>query len=275
MADQSDVEVALQSIIANALYPNGSGEASAIGNICRIYRGMPTAPALDADLAAGVVQVSIMASSYVKNTTRYPRVWQVIKPVTASLGVIVEKTMAIFSGSCLPGQLAGVMVDGAIYPYAVQALDSPATVASNLAVLIRSAGWIVDYAGSTLSVPVADMFTARVVNGAGALLEIKRQAQEFDVTLWCPDPVSRDSAAPFIDQALTIKQFIGLSDGSSARVVYVGCDISDLNSDATLFKRRLRYEVEYPTTVAQTETAMLFGSTAYSVNAEFVNTFNA
>ncbi|MDR3520428.1 MAG: hypothetical protein P4L54_02315 [Acidocella sp.] len=274
MADQSDVEVAIQSIVANALYPNGSGAASAIGNTCRIYRGMPMAPTLDVDLAAGVVNISLAASSDVKNTTRYPRVWQIIKPVSASLSVTVAGATASFSGDCVLGQLAGVMVDGAVYPYAVQAVDSPATVASNLAMLIRSAGWIVDYAGSTLTVPAVEMFTARVVTGVGALQEIKRQTQEFEVTLWCPDPVSRDAAAPLIDQALSLSQFIGLADGSFARVVYAGSDVSDQNAGAALFKRRLRYQVEYPTTIAQIEPAMLFGTTAYSANAEFVDTLN-
>jgi hypothetical protein len=118
------------------------------------------------------------------------------------------------------------------------------------------------------------MFTARVVTGAGALQEIKRQTQEFEVTLWCPDPVSRDAAAPLIDQALSLSQFIGLADGSFARVVYAGSDVSDQNADAALFKRRLRYQVEYPTTIARIEPAMLFGTTAYSANTEFVDTLN-
>ena len=60
MADQADVETALAALVANALYPNGTSATSAIGNMCRIYRGFPAAPSLDVDLAAGVLNISIV-----------------------------------------------------------------------------------------------------------------------------------------------------------------------------------------------------------------------
>ncbi|NNM57725.1 MAG: hypothetical protein HKL97_11275, partial [Acidocella sp.] len=88
MADQADVEAALAAIVANALYPDGASAPSATGNICRIYRGFPNTPALDADLAAGVVNVTVMASAAaVKNVTRYPRRWVSVTPVVEVLSV--------------------------------------------------------------------------------------------------------------------------------------------------------------------------------------------
>ena len=136
MADQADVETALAAIVANALYPNGTTAASAIGNTCRIYRGFPTAPSLDADLAAGVLNVSVAADdAALKNVTRYPRRWVSVAPVTQVLTVNVTGPSACFSGSCAVGQLAGVMVNEALFPYAVQLNDSPETVASNLAAM--------------------------------------------------------------------------------------------------------------------------------------------
>jgi hypothetical protein len=274
MADQSDVETALVSIIANALYPNGTAALSVIGATCRVFRGVPSAPALDADLAAGFVNVSVLATAEVKNVTRYPRIWQTVTPVPASLTVQVGANTASFAGSCAVGQLAGVAVNGAIFPYAVQANDSPATVASNIAALLREAGWLVDYAGTTITVPGAEMFTARVVSGAIALQEIKRQQQEFSITLWCPDPASRDAAGGLIDQALASLQFLALADGSSARLIFSGSDVQDSNADAALYKRVLHYQAEYPTTLSQITPAMLFGSNGFSANAEFVDTFN-
>jgi hypothetical protein len=274
MADQSDVENALVGIIANALYPNGTAAPSAVGNLCRVYRGVPSAPALDADLAAGNVNISVLADDAQRNVTRYPRIWQSVTPVPASLTCVVTGIAASFSGHCAVGQLAGVAVNGAIFPYAIQANDSPATVASNLAALLRQAGWLVDYAGTSLTVPEAEMFTARVVQGAGALQEIKRQEQEFSITFWCPDPPSRDASGALVDQALATPQFIALADGSAARLTYAASEVQDGNADAVLYKRIIRYRAEYPTTLAQTTPAMLFGSAGFTANTAFVDTLN-
>jgi hypothetical protein len=274
MADQSDVENALVTMIANALYPDGTASPSAIGNICRVYRGMPSAPALDPDLAAGILNVSVLQDGAQKNVTRYPRIWQSATPVPATLTALAGAQSVNFGGVCAVGQLAGIVINGSIFPYAVQASDSPATVASNLAALLRQSGWLVEYSGTALSVPAAAMFTARVVQGAGALQEIKRQEQEFSITLWCPDPESRDLAGGLIDQALATPQFIALADGSSARLIFVSSDVQDANADALLYKRITRYRAEYPTTLSQITPAMLFGSTGFSANTAFVDTFN-
>jgi hypothetical protein len=271
MADQADVESALAAIVANALYPNGAGVPSVTGNVCRIYRGFPNTPALDADLAAGVVNISVMAGTgAVKNVTRYPRRWVSVAPVAQVLSVAVVGQGAVFSGSCAVGQLAGIKVNGVVYPYAVQGNDSPATVASNIAVLLRAAGWVVDYAGATVGVPGAETFTARVVSGAGSLQEIKRQQQDFKISLWCPDPASRDAVAPVIDEALADLKFIPLADGSYARLVFAGSMAEDNAADATLYRRDLTYGAEYPTTLAQMTPAMLFGLTTVTANAIFV-----
>jgi len=153
-----------------------------------------------------------------------------------------------------------VMVDDTAFSYAVQASDSPATVASNLAAQIRAAGWIVNYAGTVLGVPGADEFTARVVAGAGALQEIRRQVQEFRISMWCPDPAARDAVAPVVDLALADVNFAPLADGSYGRVQFSGVTVSDGGADAALYRRDLIYAVEYPTALAQMTPAMLFGT---------------
>jgi hypothetical protein len=272
MADQADVETAIASLIANALYPNGTAAPGAVPNVCRVYRGYPTAPALDSDLAAGVVHVSIVGGSSVKNVTRYPRVWRTVAPVSPTLTVTLSSDSACFAGSCAVGQLAGVVVNGALFPYAVQANDTPPTVASNLATLLRAAGWIVNYSGVTISVPGAELFTARVVYGAGALQEIKRQVQDFKIAMWCPDPVSRDAVAPVVDQALAAEKFLALADGSFARLIFAGGEVLDSAADATLYRRDITYSAEYPTTLAQMTPAMLFGSASLHADAAFVET---
>lgn len=274
MADQADVETALAAIVANALYPNGTAAPSAVGCTCRVYRGLPTSPTLGADLAAGVLHVTVNASGVVKNVTRFARKWQVVGAVPASLNVTVAGNGATFAGVCALGQLAGLVVNDLAFPYAVQANDSPPTVASNLTAALRQAGWLVQYAGSTVTLPNAEKFAARVVNGANALQEIKRQTQVFEITVWCPAPLVRDAVAPVIDEALAALQFIALADGSTARLIFVGSDADDGAADAALYKRTLRYSAEYPTTLAQIEPAMLFGMTNVYANGGFVETLN-
>ena len=79
MAGQQDVENAIVSLIATASYPAGTAAASAIAGpdgmvTCRVYRGMPNAPALEADLARGVMHATVFAEpGGVRNVTRYPR----------------------------------------------------------------------------------------------------------------------------------------------------------------------------------------------------------
>jgi hypothetical protein len=275
MADQSDVETAFVAIVANALYPNGVAAPSVVDCVCRVYRGYPASPTLGPDLAAGILHVTVDGSAEVKNVTRYPRRWQVVAPVAATLTVTVGPQSAHFGGVCAVGQLAGVAVNGAVFPYAVQANDSPATVASNLCALLRASGWLVDYAGATITIPNAEMFIARVVSGANALQEIKRQVQDFEISLWCPSPALRDAAAVPVDEALANIQFMALADGSSARVIYVGTVTEDMSANATLYKRTLRYSAEYPTTITQLTPAMLFGVENLSANAAFVESIPA
>jgi hypothetical protein len=273
MADQADVESALAAVIANALYPAGTAGPSAVGLTCRVYRGMPTAPALDADLAQGVAHVSVLGDvAGVRNVTRYPRRWVSVAPVSAVLTVAVEGVSATFAGQCAVGQLAGVIADEATFAYAVQGSDSAATVASNMAALLRAGGWIVDYGGTTISVPGVRRFVARVVSGAGALQEIRRQDQKFRISLWCPSPASRDAVAPVVDEALASMVFLPLADGSNGRVLFAEMVAIDAGADAGVYRRDFIYAVEYPTTLSMMTPAMLFGTEDFTANAVLVET---
>jgi len=260
MADQSDVETAIAAVVANALYPNGPEGLSEAGYVCRVYRGTPVASALNADLASGVANISINAiAGRQKNVTRYPQKWVATSTVPATLSVATSGYSVCISGICAAGQLVGIVIDGAPFAYAVQSNDSPATVASNIAGLLRQNGWVVDYAGTCISIPQAVKLTARAVSGGTMLKEIRRQVQDFDIALWCPDPRSRDIISALADRTLATINFIVLSDGSSGRMISAGSDISNANVEASLYRRDLIYSVEYPTTLQQGVPGMLFG----------------
>ena len=53
MADESDVETTLATLVTAQIYPQGTNAPSALGPLVRIYRGWPNPTALNADLAAG------------------------------------------------------------------------------------------------------------------------------------------------------------------------------------------------------------------------------
>lgn len=94
MADLPDVENALVSTIATALYPSGAspGQPSAAGPVCKIYRGwpIPTATGLDPDLAAGIVNISVFTESGgEKNTTRCQTDWQMMTPAAPQITLAV------------------------------------------------------------------------------------------------------------------------------------------------------------------------------------------
>lgn len=258
MADQSDVETALAGMISAALYPSGADQPSLPGPLCRIYRGWPNSAALDDDLAAGWINVTVFPSGgAVRNTTRYPTAWSA-SPRQPTLTFSIGASSVTFGGSADPGQIAGLIVGEKTYTYATAPGDTPAMVAAQLAAMAR-AGGVVVLSGATVTIPGASKIAARVAAGAVALREMRRQTQDFRVTCWCPSPATRDQAAGIIDQAFAQVGFIPLPDGSQARIVFAGGAVVDQLEDAQLYRRDLLYSVEYATTVVQEQPPMLFG----------------
>ncbi|MBV9784784.1 MAG: hypothetical protein JO264_13325 [Acidisphaera sp.] len=254
MADQSDVENALAALVSAALYPTATGA----GTLYRVYRGWPNAAALDADLAAGVLNVSIYPADDERNTTRYFDQWIVPVTVTATLSASVSGNVVSFAGTAGAGQLAGVLADNAGYVYRTQAGDTPALVAANLAVLIR-ADRIATLSGVTVTVPGAERLVGRVVADQDGLQQTRRQMQGFRISIWCPDYATRDATATAIDVALSQQRFITLADGSRGQLIFQRSQVVDRAEDAGLFRRDLLYSVEYPTTLRQSLPSMLFG----------------
>jgi hypothetical protein len=274
MADQSDVEAALAAIVGGALYPNGIGAACAVaGAICRIYRGWPTPAALDADLAAGRVNVSVAAvAGSARVTTRYPDRWQVLRTITPSLVATVAGGVATFSGSAAPGQLAALLVDGRAAIHRTESGDTPASVAAALAAELQQFGaapWSTAVAnGASVSLSGARSVLARVTADQPSLRETRRQRQNFTVTCWCADPAMRDAIGGALDAALSGIDFIGLADGSSGRLLFVASVTTDRWEDAVLYRRELTYSVDYATTIAAMLPCLIVSGTQISPDGQ-------
>ena len=259
MEDQSDVEAALVYVVSEALYPNGTGDPSVPGPDCRIYRGWPNSAALDTDLAAGKINVTVFPAG---NTTltaiRYAEHWMG-QPPKPTLTTTVAGTSVSFGGTADVGQIAGILVDGTSYAYRTKAGDTPPLVAANLAVMAREKS-IVHLSHNTLSIPGAGDLLARVVADAAVQQEVRRQEQGFRITCWCPTPATRDAVAVAIDQALSGQRFLTLPDGTSGRLAYAGTTVFDQSQNARLYRRDLDYKVEFPTVMNSTNPSMLFGN---------------
>jgi hypothetical protein len=269
MADQSDVENVLVNLAAAALYPNGDYETSTVGSDCRIYRGWPQSAALDSDLAAGLVNVTVFAKGEPgRNTTRYAQQWRGTA-ITPALIAVASGNSVTFSGAATLGQVAGILADEHAYAYRIQSSDTPAAVAANLATLAR-ADWIVQQSGTALSLIGAANVNVRIVADCPVVQEARRQEQSFRITCWCPTPAIRDSAAIAIDQVLAAVRFIDLPDGTQGRILYEGTLEFDQSQDALLYRRDLLYMVEYATTLSASQPRMLFGDLVLNAAQLFV-----
>ena len=89
MADISDVEAAILSLLTQTAYPNGTASPSAVldsgGNPhnVQLYRGWPVPDQLDIDMAAGTVDVSIFPTRVEQNVTRYFLDYEALLPFPA------------------------------------------------------------------------------------------------------------------------------------------------------------------------------------------------
>jgi hypothetical protein len=269
MADQSDVENALVEVAFAALYPSGTTEPSVPGPICRVYRGWPNSTALNTDLVAGKINVTVFpGQGSGSNMTRYAKAW-LGSPIQPVLTAVVAANSVTFGGSADPGQIAGILIDGRSYAYRTQTADTPALVAANLRELARDHS-IIQLSGCTITIAGAGDLVARVMADVRVQQEVRRQRQVFRVICWCPTPASRDNTSTAIDQALSQLRFIALQDGSQGRLIYDGTTVFDQSQDANLYRRDLMYSVEYATIISDSQPAMLFGDLVLNSTATTV-----
>ena len=264
MADESDVEVALVAAAAAAVYPNGAAAPPPGGTACRIIRGEPNPEALNVDLAAGVVNVTVsLMEKMSRNTTRYSTAWQpAAVQAVPGLAVSMSGNVASFSGTGGAGSIVGVQVMGQGYTYATLAGDTPGSVAAALAQQVPGA----TASGAALTLPARGGTPLAVVHGyAAAVSELRRQEQGFTVAVLAPTPDARTAIASAIDQALSNTEFLALADGSAGRLRYHSTRVDDVPSRANLWRRDLLYTVEYGTTALMSVPEMVFGT--LSVNA--------
>jgi len=268
MADIADVEQAITESVTDSLYPEGSAQSSIVGVLCRVYRGWPNAATLNADLSAGIVNVTVVPENESgRTTTRYLPEWQYTPVQPGTTASATAETVTI-DGTPAVGDVVGILIDGAAYAYRIQSGDAIELIAANLATLIQ-ADRIVSVRGATITVPGAGSVVARVVCNCSSTVESRRQEKDIRVTCWCPTPSVRDAVAGAIDAGLNHVTFLALPDGTNARITYKNTASFDQAQNALLYRRDLVYVTEYPTVTVQQQPSMIFGAASINGNIKY------
>lgn len=251
MADLADVSRALVALVAQTAYPAGTSQPSISGQPVKVYAGWPNPAQLADDLTNGKLHASIFPRA-VKTTDTARSKWRTVTPAAHSLTLTVADQTITVGGTVATPQNASLVIDGAAYPYAVQVGDTLTSIATALAALI-SADQPATSAGPVVTIPGARDISPRVGGVAMRLREVRRQDQEFLITVWANCYDSRDPLAAAIDATLADTNRITLPDGSfgTLRSRPLANSWDDSGQKERIYRRDLCCWIEYSTTVAQ------------------------
>lgn len=258
MADLSDVNDSLVSLIASTLYPNGSSQPPANGIPTRIYAGWPTPGQLDPDLANGAAHVSIFNRES-RNTTRYQLQQLDVTLAPVALTLTISGRTVTVGGTVAAGVNTAVIIGVKGYTYQTVANDTLASIAAALAALINVDFPGTSATGAALTLPaIGPALTAARVGGSGSqLTEVGRVEQVFQITIWANTPANRKAIGSMIVPALMNSRFITLADTTAARVILKGQRDDDVPQKELLYRRDIMVTVEYVETVTNTATTVV------------------
>jgi hypothetical protein len=277
LADTSDVENEFVTLVTAVIYPNGTALPSIVNTGVKIFRGWPNSAGLDADLAAGLANVSIFPPPGLeRNTTRYPRQnRRLAKPVHTLTATVNGNTITIGGTVAVPQNVIALCGNRFAFPYGVQANDTLDAIATNLASLIavkfpgtQAAGNIIAVAGNP------GILQARIASTAQVATEQSLQEKTYWITCWCPTPAMRDILAPAIDVALKQLDFIVVgTEQSRARIRYARSNTSDEGQKVQIYRRDIVYTVEFGTyTIATAFETGVIGFTSGPIGPIIVTT---
>ena len=271
MADLSDIEASLVTLIGKALFPTivylpGDYQTSATGTVVKLYRGWPETANLDADLMAGRAHVSLFSDpGMTRNVSRWFSEPVTVSAVAPTIAATAAGAVVTLSGTVTAGNVVGLQGGSPLraYAYICQAGDTLATAAAALAAKIAGA----TVSGVVITMPTALNVAARTMNPQTVMTVTRQQEQGLRVSVWAPTPQARDALVSLIDNALAgmknangfLTRFFGVGAYESARLVYRTSYTNDMPSRDRAWRRDLCYTVEYPTTLIESDPIMLFG----------------
>lgn len=274
MADISDVEDVLAQLATTAIYPSGTGVPSVPGPTVKLATGWPLPQQLDQILAAGHVMVTVFAKSMTEqNTTRFPPQMQVLTGIPApELTLTVASNRITVGGSIKAGEAATALVNYFGYSYGVKENDTFAIIAASLAALIPNA----TAAGAVITLNQVFDISVRVSVPVVMQEEIARQKREIFITTWAPSPDARKQVAQVIDGFLKSPEQarILMPDNTLARLIYRGTMETDHLAKQRIYRRDLRYEVEYVTSKTEIDNTVTDFGVNVTPTGGITTTFN-
>jgi hypothetical protein len=250
MSSIYDVGTALKELAANAVYPSGTSQPSVADVDVKVVYGWPQKDKLDADILAGKAQVSIFPLNGMERQTNfYQRVWQPLNiPLPTLLLTVANNTITVGGTPSTP-ESCMVIVNGVGYAYEVQAGDTLATIATALASIIPNASAV----GPVITIANAYSIIARVNVAGTSVRPLKTQERIFAITVWAPTPEAREAIGSAIEVLFAATQRIAMNDGFFIQMGYRSTYEEDDLQKGLIYRRDLRYAVEYTTTQTQTD----------------------
>jgi hypothetical protein len=266
MADLSDVEIALAQMVSAAIYPNGVDAPSATGIEVSVFTGWPSETQVNAAVKSSPATaiVSIIEKRGVNRLiSHFSSEWYPLSTNPApTLSASVNDETVTFSGdlsgvpiniAIIAGSVAYSMRitgDGGPGNYTIDTLLSSSVVPNASAFSSVLSAIQNEFPGATLSgdsITIPKLSSIRIGTVGTAIREVRRQSQQFQLTVWAPDAVSRSAIAKCVDSFLAVNLRLAFPDGSGGKIDYIGSTTSDVEQNADVLKRDIVFAVEYPT----------------------------
>ena len=252
MADEIDVQDTLVALIAQAVYPQGTGAASVASAPVKVFAGWPNAQQLDDDLRAGVQPISVYTRPEVSNTTRQGREWIPLAVVTPTIALTVVGQAITVSGTPPEtGKTFNVvaLVNGHACVYAVTASDTPTSIATALSTLINAVASGTSNIGAVITLPGTAVINSVRVGNTGTMLQVIRTENRlYQVVIWASTPDYRRALVKVLNEALSDIARLTLPDTSMARIIYKGGQADDGQQKDLLYRRDMLFTVDFATT---------------------------
>jgi hypothetical protein len=254
MADITDVETAMVNIVAAAIYPNGTSQASIlppnISNVpasASIARGWPLPACLDADLPAGNAQITVfpLGGSASQTYQLLDQTYTIQAATVATTATLAGNTVTV-SGQPATGEFLTLIIDDMVI--VSQGGTTTAAMLAALATEAQGKGYPgASATATTLTIPANYSLVMRQ-GGVGIQGKvIHRQKHSIMVTVWAPSDAVRTAAAIAADIALKEHIKITMPDTSQCILRYQRTMSSDQQEKAMIYRRDLIYEAEFAT----------------------------
>lgn len=270
MADISDVESGLVTLLASVIYPTGTGNPSVVGVPVKIYAGWPTAAQIDQDLVAGTAHVTVypLPSERVESMINLNQASEAV--AAAGTTLTVSTNTVTVGGVPVVWDVPAIILNRVAYAYAVLSNDTTSSIATALAALIGGSA-----VGSVVTVPGSVfLLSARVSTPATMLQPMRRICRQVQITIWAATPTARDAIAKRINAGLWNAERITLADGSVCGLLYVSSPLTDNMQKAGLYRRNFILRAEFVETQTATAQTVIQTTLGTSTAATPVINFN-